>query len=58
MDFEPYESLSTIRCSCSDNSTKLVKLICNKHLSSISYMKVRYVGSENMCFMTANIKLA
>jgi hypothetical protein len=31
-----------------------VKLVSNKHLSSISYMKCRYVGSKYMHFMTAN----
>jgi hypothetical protein len=31
-----------------------VELISNKHLSSISCMKCRYVGSKYMHFMTAN----
>jgi hypothetical protein len=45
---------SIIWCSWTGRSTKLVDLISNKHLSSISWMKCRYVGSRYMHFMTAN----
>jgi hypothetical protein len=31
-----------------------MKLISNKHLSSISYMKCRYVDGKYMHFMTVN----
>jgi hypothetical protein len=43
-----------IRCSWNGRSTKLVELISNRHLSSISWMKCRYVGGKYMYFMTAN----
>jgi hypothetical protein len=43
-----------IQCSWNGTSTKLMKLICNKHLSSISCMKCRYVGGKYMHFMTTN----
>jgi hypothetical protein len=43
-----------IRCSSNGRSTKLVELISNKHISSISLMKYRYVGGKYMHFMTAN----
>jgi hypothetical protein len=43
-----------IWCSWNGRSTKLVELISNKHLSSISWMKYRYVGGKYMHFMTAN----
>jgi hypothetical protein len=46
--------LSIIRCSWNGRSTKLVELVSNRHLSSISCMKCRYVGSKYMLFMTAN----
>jgi hypothetical protein len=45
---------SVIQCSWNGKSTKLVELISNKHLSSISWMKCRYVGSKYMHFMTTN----
>jgi hypothetical protein len=45
---------SFIWCSWNGRSTKLVELVCNKHLSSISWMKCRYVGGTYMHFMTAN----
>jgi hypothetical protein len=48
---------SVIRCSENGKSTKLVKLVSNKHLSSISWMKYRYVGGKYMHFMTANTPL-
>jgi hypothetical protein len=54
VDFSPYKGYSNIRCSCNDNSTKLIEIISNKHLSSISYMKLGHVGGKNGCFMTAN----
>jgi hypothetical protein len=54
MEFSPYRCYSFIRHSCSDKSTKLVELVSNKHLSSISYMKFGYVGGKNRCFITAN----
>jgi hypothetical protein len=34
-----------------------MELISNKHISSISRMKCRYVGDKYMHFMTANIEL-
>jgi hypothetical protein len=43
-----------IWCSWNGTSTKLVELISNKHLSSISWMKCRYVGGKYMHFVTAN----
>jgi hypothetical protein len=54
MDLGPYRCYSFIRRSYSDKSTKLVELVNNKHLSSISYMKLGYVGTNNRCFMIAN----
>jgi hypothetical protein len=44
-----------IRCSCNGRSTKLMELVSNKHLSSISWMEYRYVGGKYMHFMTVNI---
>jgi hypothetical protein len=46
---------SVIRCSWNSKSTKLVELVSNKHLSSISWMKFRYVGGKYMHFVTANM---
>jgi hypothetical protein len=43
-----------IRCSWKVRSTKLVELVSNKNLSSISCMKCRSVGGKYMHFMTAN----
>jgi hypothetical protein len=43
-----------IWCSSNGRSTKLIELISNRHLSSISWMKCRYVGGKYMHFMTAN----
>jgi hypothetical protein len=43
-----------IRCSWNGRSAKLMELISNKHLSSLSWMKYRYVGGKYMYFMTAN----
>jgi hypothetical protein len=31
-----------------------MELVSNRHLSSISYIKCRYVGGKYMHFMTAN----
>jgi hypothetical protein len=45
---------SIIRCSWTGRSTKLVELISNRHLSSISWMKCRFVGGKYMHFVTAN----
>jgi hypothetical protein len=45
---------SVIRCSWNGRSTKLVELISNKNLSSISWMKCRFVGGKYMHFMTTN----
>jgi hypothetical protein len=45
---------SIIQCSWNGRSTKLVELISNKHLSSISWLKCRYVGGKYMYFMTIN----
>jgi hypothetical protein len=49
---------SIIRCSWNGRSTKLVELISNKHISSISWMKCRYVGDKYMYFMTAKRDVA
>jgi hypothetical protein len=46
---------SIIQCSWNGKSTKLVELVSNKHLSSISWLKSRYVGGRYVYFMTANI---
>jgi hypothetical protein len=46
-----------IRCSWNGRSTKLVELISNKHLSSMSWMKCRYGGGKYMHFMTTNTPL-
>jgi hypothetical protein len=43
-----------IQCSWNGKPTKLVELVSNKHLSSISWMKCRYVGGEYMYYMTTN----
>jgi hypothetical protein len=43
-----------IWCSWKVKSTKLAELVSNKHISSISWMKYRYVGGKSMHFMTAN----
>jgi hypothetical protein len=43
-----------IWCSWNGRSTKLVELVSNKHLSSISWMKCRCVGGKYMHFMTVN----
>jgi hypothetical protein len=45
---------SVVRCFWKGKSTKLVKLVSNKHLSSISWMKCRYVGGKYTHFMNAN----
>jgi hypothetical protein len=45
---------SIIRCSWNGKSTKLMELISNKHLSSISWMKCRYLGGRYIYFITAN----
>jgi hypothetical protein len=45
---------SIIRCSWNGRSTKLMELVSNKHLSSISWMKCSYVGGKYMHFMTVN----
>jgi hypothetical protein len=39
---------SIIQCSWNGRSTKLVELVSNKYLSSISYLKCKYVGSKYM----------
>jgi hypothetical protein len=46
--------LSVIRCCWNVRSTKLMELVSKKHLSSISWMKYRYVGGRYIYFMTAN----
>jgi hypothetical protein len=38
--FTPYGCLFHIRCPCNDNSTKLVELVRNKHLSSKFCMEI------------------
>jgi hypothetical protein len=45
---------SVISCSGNGRSTKLMELVSNKHLSSISWMKCRYAGDKYMHFMTSN----
>jgi hypothetical protein len=45
---------SIIWCSWNDKSMKLVELVSNKHLSSISWMEFGCVGSRYVYFMTAN----
>jgi hypothetical protein len=45
---------SVIWCSWNGRSTKLVELVSNRHLYSISCMKCRYVRGKYMQFMTAN----
>jgi hypothetical protein len=45
---------SIIRCSWNGRSAKLVELISNDHLSSISWMNYMYVGGKYMHFVTAN----
>jgi hypothetical protein len=44
---------SVIWCSQNGRPTKLVELISNRHLSSISWIKCRYDGGKYMHFMTA-----
>jgi hypothetical protein len=46
---------SIIRCSWNSRSTKLMELVSNRHISSISWIKCRYVGGKYMHFMTTNI---
>jgi hypothetical protein len=46
--------LSIIRCSWNGRSTKLIELISNSHLSSISCMKCRYVDGKYLHFMIVN----
>jgi hypothetical protein len=46
---------SVIWCFWNGRSTKLVKLVSNRHISSISCMKYRYVHGKYMHFLTANI---
>jgi hypothetical protein len=43
-----------IWCSWNGRSTKLMELVSNKHLSSISWMKFGYVIGKYMHFMTVN----
>jgi hypothetical protein len=45
---------SVIRCSWNGRSIKLIELVSNKHLSSISWMKCMYVGGKYMHFTTTN----
>jgi hypothetical protein len=54
MDFGPFNAFSVIRCSWNGRSIKLVELVSNKHPSSISWIKFRYVGDRYVYFMTAN----
>jgi hypothetical protein len=54
MDFWYIWCFSVIWCSWKGRSTKLVELVSNNHLSSVSWMKCRYVGGKYMHFMTAN----
>jgi hypothetical protein len=46
---------SIIRCSWKGKSTKLVKIVSNKHLSSISWLKCRYVGDKYIHFWLPTI---
>jgi hypothetical protein len=48
---------SIIWCFWNGRPTKLVELVINKHLSSISWMKCRYVDGKYMHFRTANAPL-
>jgi hypothetical protein len=57
MDFSQSDAFSIIWCSWNSKSTKLMELISNKHLSSISRMKFGYVGGRYVYFMTANTPL-
>jgi hypothetical protein len=43
-----------IRCSWNGKSRKLMELVSNKHLSSISWMKFGYVGGRYVYFMITN----
>jgi hypothetical protein len=45
---------SVIWCSWNGRSTKLMELVSNKHVSSISLTKCRYVGGKYLNFITAN----
>jgi hypothetical protein len=45
---------SVIWCSWNGKSTKLVELVSNKHISSMSWMKFGYVGGKYVYFMTVN----
>jgi hypothetical protein len=53
MDFSPYDAFpSSDVLEMVDQ--KLMELISNRHLSSISSMKCRYVSGKYMHFMAAN----
>jgi hypothetical protein len=45
---------SVVRCSWNGRSTKLVELVSNKYLSSLSWIKCSFVGGKYMHFMIAN----
>jgi hypothetical protein len=58
MDFDLWRCYLIIRCPWNDNSTKLMELIRNKHLFSISHLKYGNVGGENGGFFIANKELS
>jgi hypothetical protein len=54
MDFGPYDAFPSSDVPEIGKSTKLMELVSNKHLSSISWMKFGHVGGRYVRFMTAN----
>jgi hypothetical protein len=52
MDFGPYGAFASF--DVPEMVDKLMELISNRHLSSISLMKCRYVGGKYLHFMTTN----
>jgi hypothetical protein len=56
MDFDPWRSYLIIWCPWNNNSAKLMEVVRNNHLFSISHMKYGNVGGENGCFTTANTR--
>jgi hypothetical protein len=51
IDFGPYDAFLS---SDITEMTKLVKLVTNRQLSYIFYIKCRYVGGSYMYFITVN----
>jgi hypothetical protein len=54
MDFGPYGAFPSSDVPKNGRLIKFMELVSNKHLSFISSMKCKYVGSKYMHFMTAN----